>query len=426
MTLTTNSSYEFGGFVLNPAAHVLSHLDRPVELSGKDFDVLAHLVRHANSIVSTEDLISNVWGVSSAIHHGNVTNHIAKIRKVLGCDPHRPSFIRTVHGKGGYVFIAPVKQVEAESETKGMSTDLESSSAIAPEASGFQITMHIFVPVFLGPDSFDEISLPIKQTPWAVYKEYRTDGARLCILKSGIGVWHLDLSETFSTLVEVAARRKELYERVFQKKNLFLNIYTDELTAQNSLDENNPLRSTLGKPGYAYSLTVFRPGKLRDTEKIHRVLEILASPQSLETKLESRQETERLHRLERQFLERGINSLDMQEFGMTGEDLGYASWEGVSYCSQSDPNRSVDPLIEFQIAMHALWWQSKCLADAFVKDPESSLTNLKMFLPDLKRQLLVLKNIDPKETISQRTMAEAFLKVNRVEQIVGEALDLYS
>lgn len=424
MLLPTNKHYGFGGFRLKPDERRLLHLNRPIELAGKDFDVLLHLVRHANSLVSTNELIESVWGSGSVIHHGNVTNHIAKIRKALGCDPQHPSYIRTVHAKRGYVFIAPVEQIDADVDDDSVKRIGSASAAQHP--FGFDVSAHIFVPVFLGANAFNEFDGPTKHTPWIEYKEHWSDNARFCVLPSGIGVWHLSISEKFDSLIDVAARRKEIYDRIFQKRNLFLNVFTDELAARLAEEENDPMRFSLGKPGYAYSLMVFEPANRKHPEMIRHVLEILASPQSLETKLESGQEFERVRRLEREFLERGVNSLDVREFGMAGEDVGFASWEGASYCSLNVPNQPVDALIEFQIAVHALWWQSKCLADAFVagSDPESS--DLKSFIPELKRQFSILKTIDPKETTSQRTMAEAVLKVNRVEQIVEETLNLYS
>jgi len=38
---------------------------------------------------------------------------------------------------------------------------------------------------------------------------------------------------------------------------------------------------------------------------------------------------------------------------------------------------------------------------------------------------LVLRNIEAKESTSQRTMAEAVLETNRVDQIVAETVGLY-
>lgn len=421
MPAQTNKYYAFGGFRLNPQERQLLHFDRPIEMAGKDFEILLYLVRHANSLVSTNELIQSVWGSDSEIHHGNVTNHIAKIRKVLGCDALHPSFIRTVHAKGGYVFFAPVEEIAFDKTNK-----LSNETFEAPANSGFEISAHIFVPVFLGANTFNELDWPTKGTPWTEYKEHRSENARLCILRSGIGVWHLSVSGSFNSLIDLASKRKEIYDRIFQKRNLFLNVFTDELTAQLSVDENDPLRRVIGKPGYAYSLMALVPANRKHPERIRRILEILASPQSLEAKLGSRHEAERVRRLEREFLEHGVNSLDMQEFGMSGEDLGFASWEGVSYCSLNSADQTIDSLIEFQIAVHSVWWQSKCLADAFVTDIHSAQSRLKPLISDLRKQFSVLKNIDPKETTSQRTMAEAVLRLNRVEQIVTETLDLYS
>jgi DNA-binding response OmpR family regulator len=69
---------------------------RPVELTGKEFDLLAFLVEHAGIVVSREQLLDRVWGMQFAGGTRTVDVHVAQLRRKLG----RPDLIRTVRGAG--------------------------------------------------------------------------------------------------------------------------------------------------------------------------------------------------------------------------------------------------------------------------------------------------------------------------------------
>lgn len=424
MLPTSSLYYEFGGFVLNARDRRLSHFNRRINLSGKDFDLLEFLVRNANTLIPSDDLIETVWGTEASIHRGNLTNHIAKVRKALGCDPRRPTFIRTVHGKNSYVFIAPVKPTTsapiADSELRG-------DDGLSNLAAQFHVTSHVFVPVYLGTELFSEIKGPVIETQWLKYREYKVDNTRLCVLPSGVAVWDIRYASSFATLSDAATWRKELYEQIFEKRTHFLNVCTSEFAAGSSSERQGLFQSVLGTPGYAYSLMVLQSAERMSMEKIRRIMEVLACPRALEPKNSSKGERERIRALERNFLENGMNSSDMREFGMAGDDLGFASWEGVSYFnSAGNADEQLVVLIEFQIAVHALWWLSKCLASIWLSDPYSAGSRLSKTIPEIKRQFLIVKNIEAKESTSQRTMEEAVLSVNRVAQIVAETIELYS
>jgi len=68
----------------------------PVDLTAKEFDLLAWLVEHNGIVFSREQLLDRVWGM--AYHGGTrtVDVHVAQLRRKLG----RPELIRTVRGAG--------------------------------------------------------------------------------------------------------------------------------------------------------------------------------------------------------------------------------------------------------------------------------------------------------------------------------------
>lgn len=77
---------------------------RPVDVSAKEFELLAYLVRRRGHAVSRRELLDEVWGYDSQVSRRTVDVHVFSLRKKLEPNPRRPSYIRTVHGTG-YRFL---------------------------------------------------------------------------------------------------------------------------------------------------------------------------------------------------------------------------------------------------------------------------------------------------------------------------------
>jgi DNA-binding response OmpR family regulator len=73
-----------------------------VMLTATEFDLLSHLMRRPGRVFSREQLLSEVWGYSSAAGTRTVDVHIAQVRAKLG----DASPVRTVRGVG-YAAEAP-------------------------------------------------------------------------------------------------------------------------------------------------------------------------------------------------------------------------------------------------------------------------------------------------------------------------------
>jgi DNA-binding response OmpR family regulator len=69
---------------------------RQVELTVKEFDLLACLLEHQDIVLSREQLLDQVWGMTYAGGTRTVDVHIAQLRRKLG----RPDLIRTMRGSG--------------------------------------------------------------------------------------------------------------------------------------------------------------------------------------------------------------------------------------------------------------------------------------------------------------------------------------
>ena len=75
---------------------------RAVELTAKEFDLLAHLLASPGVVLSRERLLDRVWGMSFPGGTRTVDVHVGQLRRKLG----RPQLLRTVRG-AGYKVVAP-------------------------------------------------------------------------------------------------------------------------------------------------------------------------------------------------------------------------------------------------------------------------------------------------------------------------------
>jgi DNA-binding response OmpR family regulator len=89
-----------GELELDPAARIARLQDRKLDLSRKEFDLLAELMRHAGSVVKREDLMSEVWDSNWFGSTKTLDVHIGWLRRKLGDEPSRPTYIETVRGVG--------------------------------------------------------------------------------------------------------------------------------------------------------------------------------------------------------------------------------------------------------------------------------------------------------------------------------------
>jgi DNA-binding response OmpR family regulator len=93
---------ELGDVVLDPQAREVTVAGEPVELTAKEFDLLAYLVENVGIVVSRDQLLDRVWGMTYAGGTRTVDVHVAQLRRKLG----RPSAIRTFRGSG-YKAVQP-------------------------------------------------------------------------------------------------------------------------------------------------------------------------------------------------------------------------------------------------------------------------------------------------------------------------------
>jgi DNA-binding response OmpR family regulator len=97
-----HDSLVLGDVILEPDAREVTVAGRRVELTGKEFDLLAWLLEHPGIVFSRDHLLDRVWGMSYAGGTRTVDVHVAQVRRKLG----RPDLIRTIRGSG-YKAVSP-------------------------------------------------------------------------------------------------------------------------------------------------------------------------------------------------------------------------------------------------------------------------------------------------------------------------------
>ncbi len=95
-------SLSLGDIVVDRRGRTVAVAGEPVELTAKEFDLLAHLLASPGIVISRERLLDRVWGLSFPGGTRTVDVHVGQLRRKLD----RPDLVRTVRG-AGYKVVAP-------------------------------------------------------------------------------------------------------------------------------------------------------------------------------------------------------------------------------------------------------------------------------------------------------------------------------
>lgn len=92
---------EFGDLAIDLHTRDVSRNGELIELTAKEFDVLAFLARSPRRVFSREELLDHVWGSSSEWQDPRTVNeHIHRLRRKLEPTPEKPRWIATLRGAG--------------------------------------------------------------------------------------------------------------------------------------------------------------------------------------------------------------------------------------------------------------------------------------------------------------------------------------
>lgn len=90
-----SSAIEVGDVSVDADARKVEKAGVPVHLTPTEFDLLVLLCKNRNRVLTREQLLEEIWGVTSGWSQRTVDSHVASLRRKL-----RPDIIRTVHGVG--------------------------------------------------------------------------------------------------------------------------------------------------------------------------------------------------------------------------------------------------------------------------------------------------------------------------------------
>ena len=88
------------GIELNTASHKAKVNGNDIQLAPKEFALLEFLMKHANKVVSSDQLLEHLWSSDSEATSETIYTYIKTLRKKISPGAAKDSPIKTVHGLG--------------------------------------------------------------------------------------------------------------------------------------------------------------------------------------------------------------------------------------------------------------------------------------------------------------------------------------
>lgn len=95
-TVATETT-EIGGIVLDKSAHQVLVDGKPIELSVKEFELLAYFIDNKGVALSRERILNNVWNYDYFGDARTIDTHVKKLRSKMG---DKGDYIKTIWGMG--------------------------------------------------------------------------------------------------------------------------------------------------------------------------------------------------------------------------------------------------------------------------------------------------------------------------------------
>ena len=97
---TVTRAITAGGITLDEDAHTAKGDAGPIDLTPREFELLACLMRNAGKVVSREDLLREAWGWEYLTETKTVDTHIKRLRDKIEGAGYDPGLVETVRGYG--------------------------------------------------------------------------------------------------------------------------------------------------------------------------------------------------------------------------------------------------------------------------------------------------------------------------------------
>jgi two-component system, OmpR family, phosphate regulon response regulator PhoB len=98
---TSDGRLAFEGLAIDLRTREVRVAGARVDMTAKEFDLLAYLAGEPREVFSRDQLLQQVWGSSSNWQSdATVTEHVRRLRRKMEVDPDKPRWITTVRGVG--------------------------------------------------------------------------------------------------------------------------------------------------------------------------------------------------------------------------------------------------------------------------------------------------------------------------------------
>ncbi len=98
--------HEFGCYRLDISARRLTRKGKEIELSPKEFDLLAFFVEKQGRALTRDEILNAVWGYDCIVTPRSIDRFVTTLRDKIEPDPSKPVFIHTIR-QIGYRFEPP-------------------------------------------------------------------------------------------------------------------------------------------------------------------------------------------------------------------------------------------------------------------------------------------------------------------------------
>ena len=86
--------------VIDKVSRTVTVKNMPIELTGKEFDLLLFLASNKGRVFTKKQIYRQVWAEEYAFDDSNIMSFISKLRKKIEPNPEQPFYIQTVRGVG--------------------------------------------------------------------------------------------------------------------------------------------------------------------------------------------------------------------------------------------------------------------------------------------------------------------------------------
>ena len=90
-------SIDAGGILVNKTAHMVTIDGKTIDLSVKEFELLAYFIENQKIALSREKILNNVWNYDYFGDARTIDTHVKKLRSKLG---EKGNYIKTIWGMG--------------------------------------------------------------------------------------------------------------------------------------------------------------------------------------------------------------------------------------------------------------------------------------------------------------------------------------